>query len=125
MHQVFVQWLSCRQLYIEPELYCVYKKHSAEEPDTFTRAKEHNEEQHETCRTRTTQPHAYEKGNLQCLLSVHVDGIKGVATKEVAEPLLKHLNPKVGRCNADYDTVLHTGVQHEHVSGEVVTHRYV
>ena len=88
LHQVLVQWLSCRQLYIEPELTCVHRKRLAEEPDIITRATEHDEEQRETGRARNTQPQAYEKGNLQCLVSVHVGDINGVATREVADRVL-------------------------------------
>ena len=62
---------------------------------------------------------------MQCLLSVHVDDIKGAATKEVAASLLKHLNEKVGQCKADYGSFMHTGIQHEHSAGEVFTHQYV
>ena len=72
MHQVLIQWMSCRQLYTEPELYCVHKEDLVTEPDILTRAREHNEEQQETGQ-RQTEPQAYKKGNLQCLLSVHVD----------------------------------------------------
>ena len=54
LHQVLVQWLSLRQFYIEPALYCVHKKDLAIEPDILTRAKEHDEEQRKTGKTRNT-----------------------------------------------------------------------
>ena len=38
-HQVFVQWLFCRQFYVEPELYCVHQKDLVIEPDILIRAK--------------------------------------------------------------------------------------
>lgn len=60
-----------------------------------------------------------------CLLSVHVDDIKGVATQEAADPLLAHLNKCVGQRKADFNSYLHTGIQHESASGNVFTHRYV
>ena len=58
LHQVFVGWLSCRQLHTEPEAYCVHTKESFIECDILTRAKEHNEEQQEIGRTRNTEPQA-------------------------------------------------------------------
>ena len=122
--QVLMQWMSCRQLYTEPELYCVHREDLVIETDILIRAKEHNEEQQETG-IRHTEPQAFKKGNLQCLLSVHVDDIKGTATKEVAEALLKLLNNKVGQCMADYDNFIHTGIQHDHTAGQVFTHQYV
>ena len=116
--------MSCRQLYNEPELHCVHREDLATEPNVLVRANEHNEEQQETC-TRHTKPQEFRKGNLQCLLSVHVDDIKGTATTEVAETLLKHLNAKVGQCKADYNNFIHTGIQQDHTAGQVFIHQYV
>ena len=124
-HQVFVQWLSCRRFCIEPVLYCVYKKDLAIEPNIRVRAKEHNEERQESGQTRQIQPLVFLKGNSQCLLSVHVDDIKGAATREIAESLLKHFNVKVGQCKADYNSSLHICIQHEHSAGRVFIHQYV
>ena len=59
------------------------------------RARQHNEEQQEVV-FRKVAAQEYKKGNFQCLLSVHVDDIKGTETKDVADSLLKHLNAKVG-----------------------------
>ena len=39
LHQVFVQWRSCRQFYIDPEFYCFHMKRFAEEFDIFSRSK--------------------------------------------------------------------------------------
>ena len=58
----------------------------------MTRANEHSEEQEENGNTRVTEPQVHKNGNLQCLFSVHVDDMEGIATREVAESLLKHLN---------------------------------
>ena len=58
-------------------------------------------------------------------MSVHVDDINGIATKEVAESLLKHFNDQVGQGKADYNSSLHAGIQHEHSAGQVFTHQYV
>ena len=60
-----------------------------------------------------------------CLPSVHVDDIKGTARRDVAEPLLAHLNELLGQCKADYSCFLHTGIQHEHPPGFVFTHQHV
>ena len=88
------------------------------------RAKRHNEEQQGTGK-RQLAAQEYRKGNLQCLLSVHVDDINGTAPKEIADSLLKYLNDKVGRCKADCTSFLHTGIQHESAPGSVFTHQYV
>ena len=61
----------------------------------------------------------------ECLLPVHVDDIKGTARKDVADPLLSHLNRSVGQCKAGYGSFLHTGIQHEHRPGEVFTNQHV
>ena len=74
---------------------------------------------------RNTQPQAFFTGNLQCLLCVHADDTKGAATKETAESSLKHLNSKVGQCKADCNSSRHTGIQHEHSPGAVLTHQHV
>ena len=39
--------------------------------------------------------------------------------------MLKHLNDKVGQCQADCTSFLHTGIQHESAPGLVVIHQYV
>ena len=93
--------------------------------DVLIRAKERNEEQYETGKTRNTEPQVFERSNLQCLVSVHVDDIKGTAAREVAEPLLKQLNVQVGQRTADYDSFLHIGIQHEHSAAQVFTDQYV
>lgn len=48
LHQAFIQWMSCRQLYSEPELYCVHTSNHTEEVDTISGAVEHNDEQAES-----------------------------------------------------------------------------
>ena len=56
---------------------------------------------------------------------MHVYDITGTAQKDVAEPLLKHLDGKVGQCKADCGSCLHTGIQHEHSPLSVFTHQCV
>ena len=48
LHEVLIGWLSCRQLYSEPELYCLHRQDDACGGNVIERAKEHNEEQQET-----------------------------------------------------------------------------
>ena len=119
LHQVLVQWVSRRQFYAQPELYCVHKRDGWCRERTYQRANDHDNEQKEAGMYRTLEPQAYIKGRLQCLLSVHVDDMKGTAGKETAEPPLKHLNDKVGQCKADYNRFFHTSVQHECSRGSV------
>ena len=58
LHQVLVQWLPCRHMYIyiyiyaEPEFYCFHRKYVAEGPDIIIRAKEHDEEQRDRPHTQ-------------------------------------------------------------------------
>ena len=75
-HQVLIQWLSRRQVYSEPGLYCVYKKDEWCHESIYQRAPEHIEEQQGTNTHSNTQPQAYVPGNLQCLFkrSAHSAG---------------------------------------------------
>ena len=104
LHQVFSQWVSCRQFYIEPELSCVHKEDDVKERDSLTQANAHIEEQHDRGTARVIEPQVYTKKQckLQCLRSFHVDDIKGIATRVVAEPLLAHLNKIVGQCKVEF-----------------------
>ena len=47
LHQVLEGWLQCRQLYAEPELYCVHKCQQGRSNDILGRAQAHNLEQQE------------------------------------------------------------------------------
>lgn len=124
LHGVLIGWLSCRQLYSEPELYCVHRTDGTCGDNSPKRAQQHNEEQQETGKMQVAAQE-YTRGNLQCLLSVHVDDTKGCATEDVADGLLKHLSDKVGQCKADCISFLHTGIQHESAPGSIFTHQYV
>ena len=75
-HQVLIQWMSCRQLYSEPELYCVHDKNQIVDHNPITRAIEHTEEQQESGITRTLNQQLLVRRGLLCLLSVHVGDIK-------------------------------------------------
>ena len=89
------------------------------------RAREHDDEQAGRCNSRIIICLQFMAGNRTCILSVHVDDIKGIARKEVAEPLLAHLNKLVGQCNAEWLSFLNTCVQHERGAGVVFTHQCV
>ena len=54
---------------------------------------------------------------------MHVDDIKGTATRQNADSGLAYLNSKVGNCKADYGSFPHTGIQHEHSPWEVYIHQ--
>ena len=125
LHQVLIQWLSCRQLYPGPGLYCVHRKDEVEQDNIDERARQHNEEQLGICNFRNTKPRAYVFGNLQCLLCVHVDDIKCTARRDTAGSPVKCLNDKAGQRKTIYASFLHTGVQRESSSGVVFTHQYV
>lgn len=121
----WIQWLSCRQFHSEPELHRVHRKGGVEGGNAHERAQQHNDEQRESCSLRSTKPTAYVAGSRQCLLSAHVDDIKGTARRGTAEPSSKHLNNKAGQCKADYDSSIHAGIQHKSSSWFVFTHPYV
>ena len=125
VHQVLESWQQCQQLYAEPELYCVHKNRSKRSRDPIGRAQAHNFEQQEVAEPRVIVPSSFVPGNLQCLLPVHVDDIKGTAPKEVADPLLKLVNDSVGQPKADFGAFLNIGIQHEHSPGEVFIHQCV
>ena len=125
-HQVLEGWQQCQELYAKPELHCVHKAQPGTKLEIDSRAQAHNLEQQEVADpTRKFNSGEFTPGNLLCLLSVHVGDIKGTALQEVADSLLKHLNDSVGQCKAEYDSFLHTGIQHEHTRGSVFTHQYV
>lgn len=126
-HQVCAGWMSCQQLYVELELYCVRGlKQEGGNTHAIIRAIADDAEQREVeGNSRTLFAQHYILGNFKCLLSAHVDDIKGIATRQTADFLLAHLKKAVGTCKADYGSFLHTGIQHEHSPGEVYTHQYV
>ena len=54
LHQVLIQWMSCRQLYSEPELYCVHRDNKQDTVgNTITKAKEHSDEQAEVSKMQS------------------------------------------------------------------------
>ena len=63
---------------------------------------------------RAIKEQVYKFGNLVCLVSVHVDYIKGTTRRQLAESLLALLNKLVCQCKAEGDSSLHICIQHEH-----------
>lgn len=120
-HQVLIQWVSCLQLYSEPELHCARQGNTFGECDAIARAKEHDKEQHESGESRTVKAQLLKFCNFLCLLSVHV----GAARRKLAGSLLEQRNRLVGQCEVGYSSFLHIGVQHEHSPGVVLTHQHV
>lgn len=101
----------------------MHRKDEVGGDNVLERARQHNGEQQETGLRRVI-PQEHKAGNPQCLLSVHVDDIKGAASKDVADSLLKHLNAKVGQRKEDYNSLFRTGAQHESSPGVVLIHQY-
>ena len=152
LHQILIDWNKSRLLYAEPELYCCHGERREKiilrnslggpslgqpvEPeyssvaatkgsylgDPIRRAQEHNAEQAEQPVVRTL-PEVHRK-DLKCILSVHVDDLKGTATRETATSLLQHLESKVGKCKADYCTFIHIGILHEQTVDGIYTHQF-
>ena len=48
LHEVLIGWVSCRQLYSDPELYCVHRRDDVGGGNVLERARQHTEEQQET-----------------------------------------------------------------------------
>ena len=132
-------WEGGQQLYAEPKLYCVHGKATTvisggsgdtqfegiaataaataqgnrvvtkfDGLDAIARAKEHSEQQAEISNHRTLPQVILRE--LKCILSVHVDDLKGAATRQMADRLLKHLESMVGKCEADFAPFTHTPV---------------
>ena len=45
LHQILEGWMSCQQLYVEPELDCVHSINEGHKTDAISRAQEHDAEQ--------------------------------------------------------------------------------
>ena len=64
------------------------------------------------------------KLTLRCLLSTHVDDLKGAARRSDAEKLLQHIEKHVGKCKQAWNTFLHTGIQHERSKDGIYCHQH-
>ena len=56
LHEVLIQWMSCRQLYAEPNLYCVHRRDEIQDEDVYKRAMLRNDEQQGTGKGRDIPP---------------------------------------------------------------------
>ena len=65
----------------------------------------------------------HEKGKLVCLLSTHVDDLKGGARRSTAEALIKFVETKVGKCKQQWNCFTHTGIEHEQTEKGIYTHQ--
>ena len=122
-HRVRIGWGSSRFQNAVPELHRddEYAVGSSVVRNTIEIAREHSLEQAEMIVNRTF-PDVGGK-TLKCILSVHVDGLEGAATRTTAEPLLKYLEKSVGKRKAEYVSITHTRIQRESKLGEVYTHQ--
>ena len=126
LHQVLASWGAC-QLLAEPELYALHEP-SASQFKPKVESIEHKvaAEQHAS-QDRTSPPVeewlADRRAQLKCILSTHVDDLKGTARRAVAESLLKHLEAHFGKCKSEWGRFSHTGIWHEHRPGEVICHQ--
>ena len=115
IHQVFAKWTSRQQLHAEPGFYCVRDSNQSSSSsgrsssDAVARAKERHEEQQEFGNVRSLSAQQCEPGKCKCLLSAREGDIKGIATRQVADSPLAHLNDKVRQRKADYGSSLRTG----------------
>ena len=61
---------------------------------------------------------------LLCLLSAHVDDLKGGAPRKIAEELLSYLNEAFGECKANWIEFVHTGIQHSQTKLGIHCHQF-
>ena len=122
---VLVRWMSRRQPYSEPALYWIHTVDVADETGTIASVNEHDLEQQATGNSHTSHVQQNKFGSSSCLLPAFVGDIEGAARRQLAGPLLEHLNKSVGRCNVDCGSFSRTGMQHEHSPGVVFTPQHV
>ena len=60
---------------------------------------------------------------MRCLLSTHVDDLKGCARRVVAMELLAHLERCVGKCKSEWQKFTHVGVEHVQTPDGVYCHQ--
>ena len=62
--------------------------------------------------------------DLECILSAHVDDLKGGARRQDAQRLWEHLQTHFGDCKMDTENFVHTGIRHEHSSSGNRCHQF-
>ena len=124
LHQALYSF-GLRQLHAEAELY---SKHLAiDRPDGQRAAiadmvqKEINNASENQVNVVAVQPTIR---TLLCLLSAHVDDLKGGAPRKIAEELLSYLNKAVGECKANWIEFVHTGIQHSQTKLGIHCHQF-
>jgi hypothetical protein len=60
---------------------------------------------------------------LKCVLSTHVDDLKGGATKETALELIAFVESRVGKCKQQWQEFTHTGIEHRQTEKGIYCHQ--
>ena len=60
---------------------------------------------------------------LKCLLSTHVDDLKGGAKKETALELIAFVESRVGKCKQQWQEFTHTGIEHRQTEKGIYCHQ--
>ena len=101
LHGILVEW-GLVQMYADGQLYVSHDKG--------------------TGRTTMSMPQTVPR-SLRCLLSTHVDDLKGIARKSVALELLAHLEKRVGKCKQEWQQFTHVGVEHVQTKDGLYCHQ--
>ena len=124
LHQVLTSW-GASQLLAEPELYAL---HDVKSMKTQGNPIEQRREAEQRAVAESPMPVQEwltdRKAKILCVLSAHVDDLKGAATRKVALSLLKHLEEHFGKCKLDWADFMHTGIRHIHKPGRLECHQY-
>jgi len=126
LHQVLSSW-GMSQLLAEPELYVSHEGDKAM-PGPQISSIDRRVASAKAAETES-RPEPVDswlkdrRAKLRCLLSTHVDDLKGLAKKEIALSLLGHLEKHFGTCKAEWSAFTHTGIAHVHSPGKVECHQ--
>ena len=133
LHQVLSEW-GAKQLFAEPELYALHqapapaarlaRDRRLSEEIIQQKVEAENSASHEVTPVPVQEWLADRRAALKCVLSTHVDDLKGAARRHVAEDLLKHLERHFGKCKSEWGSFTHTGIAHEHTPGQVICHQH-
>ena len=121
-----------KQLHAEPEIYTRHTYKALENGQTAITGTDRMDKLrqrevdagNETASTYSTGRKRRHSATLEMILSTHVDDLKGAATRKAAEELLKCLEGEFGKCKAEWQNFMHTGIQHERRQDGIYAHQH-
>jgi hypothetical protein len=66
---------------------------------------------------------SHHQKRLKCILSTHVDDLKGGATKKTALELIAFVESRVGKCKQQWQDFTHTGIEHRQTEKGIYCHQ--